>query len=154
MRSFIYEDVVRDEWLDFNRHMRDAYYGLVFSYAVDNFMDRIGLDETYRNTTRGTLYTIEDHKRYLLELKASEKITVATMILNCDSKKLHLYQRMTSGSRVRAICESLQLHVTQGDPPRSSAMPDQIAATVQYARLEEKEIFGLEPRSAGIGIRR
>ncbi len=32
--TFRYQTTVRPEWIDYNRHMQDAYYGLVFSYAV------------------------------------------------------------------------------------------------------------------------
>ncbi|EEE35651.1 conserved hypothetical protein [Rhodobacteraceae bacterium KLH11] len=30
---------MKPEWIDYNGHMQDAYYGLVFSYAVDAMQD-------------------------------------------------------------------------------------------------------------------
>ena len=30
------------EWIDYNGHLRDAYYGLVLSHAIDELMDHLG----------------------------------------------------------------------------------------------------------------
>jgi len=49
------------EWIDYNGHLRDAYYVLIVSQATDALMDRIGLDEAYRRRTQCTLYTVELH---------------------------------------------------------------------------------------------
>ena len=44
----IYRDVVRPEWVDYNGHLRDAFYLLIFSFATDALLDRIGLDDAAR----------------------------------------------------------------------------------------------------------
>ena len=44
----IYTDTVKPEWTDYNGHLRDAFYMLIYSLATDAFMDRIGLDDTAR----------------------------------------------------------------------------------------------------------
>ncbi|WP_192258075.1 thioesterase family protein [Mesorhizobium caraganae] len=154
MKSFIYDVLVRDEWLDYNQHMRDANYGTVFSYAIDQFMVEIGMDEAYRATTRGTLYVVEDHKFYLLEVKAKATIHVETSIIDCDSNKIHVYQRMTAGPKVVAICESLLLHVAQGEVSKGEEIPKQIAAVIRRASLDAAEVLGLQRRSDRIAIRR
>lgn len=33
--TFKFETTILPEWIDYNGHMRDSYYGLVFSLAVD-----------------------------------------------------------------------------------------------------------------------
>ena len=48
----VYRDRVRAEWVDYNRHLRDAFYLLLFSYATDVLIERIGLDDAAR-TARG-----------------------------------------------------------------------------------------------------
>lgn len=50
--STIYRDSVKAEWVDYNRHLRDAYYMLIYSLATDAFMDGIGL--TTRADARGS----------------------------------------------------------------------------------------------------
>ncbi len=44
----IYATAVLPEWIDYNGHLRDAYYALIVSLATDALMDRIGLDAAYR----------------------------------------------------------------------------------------------------------
>ena len=43
-----YRDVVRPEWIDHNDHLNVGYYGVVFDYATDEFLDHIGLDRAHR----------------------------------------------------------------------------------------------------------
>jgi acyl-CoA thioester hydrolase len=69
--SFVFETRVLMEWIDYNGHMRDSYYGLVFSLAVDALQDEVGLDAEYRERTGCTIYLIEDHKVYLKEVHVS-----------------------------------------------------------------------------------
>ena len=45
----VYETPILPEWIDYNGHLRDAYYGLIFSQSTDALMDRIGLDAAYRH---------------------------------------------------------------------------------------------------------
>jgi len=47
----IHESAVLPEWIDYNGHLRDAYYGLIFSESIDSLMDRVGLDAAYRART-------------------------------------------------------------------------------------------------------
>ena len=44
----VYCATIESGWIDYNGHLRDAYYGLVASYAVDDVMDYLGLDAAYR----------------------------------------------------------------------------------------------------------
>jgi acyl-CoA thioester hydrolase len=48
----IYRTAVLPEWIDYNGHLRDAYYALALSLATDALMDRIGLDAGYRARTQ------------------------------------------------------------------------------------------------------
>jgi len=63
-------------WIDYNGHLRDAYYGVMVSLAVDAVMDELGLDAAYRERTRCTLYTLEMHLHYLHEVKSSDEVDI------------------------------------------------------------------------------
>ncbi|HCC61943.1 MAG TPA: 4-hydroxybenzoyl-CoA thioesterase, partial [Pseudomonas sp.] len=64
-----YRTPIRPEWVDYNNHLRDAFYLLIFSFATDALMDRIGLDQAGRERSGHTLYTLECHLNYLAEVK-------------------------------------------------------------------------------------
>ena len=63
-----FEGVVLPEWVDYNGHLRDAFYSLLFSYGVDGLMDRIGLDAAGREALSHSLFTLEAHIHYLREV--------------------------------------------------------------------------------------
>ena len=85
-----YQTEIQPEWVDYNGHLRDAFYLLIFSYATDALMDRLGLDEAGRARTGHTLYTLECHLNYLDEVKLGEAVEVRTQLLAHDRKRLHI----------------------------------------------------------------
>ena len=91
----VYGTAVLPEWIDYNGHLRDAYYGLIFSQSTDALMDRIGLDAAYRARTGCTLYTVEMHLHYLQEVKAADTTRVLLRILGLDAKRIHVALELT-----------------------------------------------------------
>ena len=85
---------VLPEWVDYNGHLRDAFYMLLFSYATDGLMDSIGLGESGRATTGHSLFTLEAHINYLKEVREGATVEVHTQILGCDSKRLRIYHSL------------------------------------------------------------
>lgn len=54
-----YHDTVRDEWIDYNGHLSEAFYVLVFGDATTNLMEHVGIDERYRTENDASLYTVD-----------------------------------------------------------------------------------------------
>lgn len=154
MTTFTFQTRVRPEWIDYNGHMRDAFYGLVFSLAVDDIWDEIGIDRAYREATQCTLYLVEDHKFYIAEVKEGAPLTVETVVLDHSDKMIHLHLTMTSGGRLSAVCEFLELHVSQQGTPHATPMPPEIVARLARAQAEAGATAGLSWRSRELGIRR
>ena len=88
LNEFVFKLPVKLEWIDYNKHMQDAYYGLAFSYAVDHFQDCVGFDERYRAQSGCTIYVLEDHKFYLNEVKQGPELVIRTSLVDTDKKKL------------------------------------------------------------------
>src|SRR5437588_11919136 len=57
----IYETAILPERIDYNGHLRDAYYTLIASLASDALMDRLHLHAAYRTRTASTTDTTEPH---------------------------------------------------------------------------------------------
>jgi acyl-CoA thioester hydrolase len=119
----IYETPIRSDWIDYNGHLRDAYYALIFSAAIDALMDRVGLDAAYRQRTGGTLYTVEMHLHYLHEVKQTDTAVVTLRILGIDSKRIHVSLELLRAGHpeVAAGAEVMLLHVRQHDGKVSTA---------------------------------
>ncbi|MCP9482509.1 thioesterase family protein [Shimia sp. CNT1-13L.2] len=149
--TFFYETTVIPEWIDYNGHMQDAYYGLIFSYAVDALQNEIGFDETYRKSTGCTIYLLEDHKYFLREVKEGAKLRVETVVLDSDDKRFHLYLTMREGGEAVAIGETMELHVDQHPAPHAVAMPIEIAERLASAQVSCPNDLSFRSRSIKLG---
>jgi acyl-CoA thioester hydrolase len=150
----IYRTEVAPEWIDYNGHLRDAYYGLIVSLATDALMDRVGLDEAYRTRTRCTLYTLEMHMHFLREVKKTDVVDVSARILGTDRKRIHAALDMRCGRYPDpvATAEIMLLHVHQGDEPKAQTFPPEVIEAL--ARVAEEDAAGTSapvaaPESAG-----
>lgn len=152
----VYRATIEPAWIDYNGHLRDAYYGLIVSYAIDGIMDALGLDAAYRERTLCTLYTLEMHLHYLHEVKKTDALEVETSVLDADHKRLHLGCRFTC-TRIPdalATADVMLLHVRQGDTPGSAAFPAQVALLLRSLQLPADACAAWGPRSRGIEIKR
>ena len=120
----LYRTSVKPEWIDYNGHMHEAYYVLVFGNATDAFLDWIGMDGAYRERTQTSLYTVEGHIAYLQEVPLGTNLNLATTLGAADAKRIHLFHEMTRESDGAALAtyELLALHVDQAGP-RVTPMP-------------------------------
>ena len=93
----LYDTVVASDWVDYNGHMNDAAYALVFSRATDALMDRIGLDAAARKSSGRTLYTLQVMLHYLQEASEGAPLFVACQLLEHDDKRMRIWLEMRAG---------------------------------------------------------
>ncbi|MGH3505078.1 MAG: thioesterase family protein [Nocardioidaceae bacterium] len=120
---------VRDEWIDYNGHLSEAYYVLVFGHATDDVMDALGMDEAYRTETGCSLFTVEAHIRYLDQVGPGDELEVRTRLTGGGDKRLNLMHEMYVGNRLRATEEIVTLHVDTG-AGRTAPFPEGVAARI------------------------
>jgi len=113
-----YRTPVLKDWVDYNGHLRDAFYLLIFSYATDALMERIGLDADSRGQSGNSLFTLEAHINYLHEVKLGTEVWVQTQIIGFDRKRLHVYHSLHRAGfdEVLAASEQMLLHVDLAGP--------------------------------------
>jgi acyl-CoA thioester hydrolase len=123
---FIYRTTVSLSWIDYNGHMGDYAYGIVFSDAATAYMDRIGIDVAYREANNATLYTLDSRIGYLKECHVDEALSVELSVLDVDRKRMHLFMCMQKGDgHAVALCEQVLMHVSRASgAPRASDMPE------------------------------
>jgi acyl-CoA thioester hydrolase len=151
-----YRATILPDWIDYNGHLRDAYYGLVASYAIDDVMDHLGLDAAYREQTHCTLYTLEMHLHYLHEVKSTDDLGLISSVLDYDRKRIHLGCRYTC-SRVQgpvATAEVMLMHVHQGEKPAGAAFPDAIAGKLAILKVAPDVRDAFVPGSRKIELKR
>ena len=152
----VYRVTLAPDWIDYNGHLRDAYYGLAASYAVDAVMDHLGIDAAYRERTRCTLYTLELHLHYLHEVKFSDELEIRSSVLDFDAKRIHV-GCLFSCARVEgtvASAEMMLMHVHQGDKPASARMPDSTLAILADLKSAAAAREPFAPGSRKIELKR
>ena len=151
-----YRVAIQPDWIDFNGHMRDAYYVLALSFGIDGVMDDLKLDAAYRERTHCTLYTLELHIHYLHEIKSSDELRILTSVLDCDRKRIHaacdfLCPRVDGPA---AIADLMLLHVHQGAKPSSAPFPAEVSERLEALKLAPAALAERGPGSRKIELKR
>jgi acyl-CoA thioester hydrolase len=152
----IFETPVLPEWIDYNGHLRDAYYGLIVSLATDALMDRVGLDAAYHARTGCTLYTLEMHLHYLHEVHRSDSVAVSVRIEGADHKRIHaaFEMRRVGDPAVAASTEVMLLHVQQAsDKVAAVPFPPQVSAALAALRAASTALPAEGPTSRRMALR-
>ena len=82
------------DWVDYNGHLSEAYYVLIFGHATDALLDAIGMDESFRARTGRSVYTVDARVRYLSEVTCDEEVEVRTWIAGADPKRMLVHHAM------------------------------------------------------------
>jgi len=149
------ETSVRPDWVDYNDHMNDSAYGVVFGEAIDVVIEWLGLDATARAEHGYTLFTLETHIRYLREARAGQGLAVDAALVDADAKRLHVLLALRDATTSDELATSeymlMGMDTAAGRP---APFPAPIAAGVE--RLRRDHGCPEWPSEAGraIGIRR
>lgn len=129
-----YRTTVKKEWVDYNHHLNDGYYLVIFSLATDAFMDQIAMDAAARESTKTTIYTLEGHINYLREVKEGEEVEVRTQLIGFDQKRFQLFHTMHVArfDGPAATSEFMLLNVdTSGEDAKSAAFREDVATKLR-----------------------
>jgi acyl-CoA thioester hydrolase len=147
-------DSVRPEWIDYNGHMTDSAYAILFSLAVDKFMVRVGIDEDFREKAKYSIFTLETHLCYLKEAHKGQALHVSLQLLDYDSKRLHVFFTMENEEGDRLATSEQMLMGMNMEDGRPAPFPDEIQINIE--ELSNAQTNMEVPKEAGrkIGIRK
>jgi len=128
----MYRPTVLPEWVDYNGHMSESCYLLVFGDNSDAFFRSVGIDEAYRDQGGQSLYTVETHIHNIREVAEGEPLRLTLQLLDHDDKRVHIFHAMyhaTTGELL-ATAEQMLVHVDMAQG-RSKPMPADLQARLQ-----------------------
>lgn len=138
---------VSPQWVDYNDHMSESCYLLVFGDNADAFFRYLGIDEAYRDSGH-SLYTVETHIHNHREVAEGEPLTVSLQLLDHDAKRVHIFHEMRHGDTdaLLATAEQMLVHVDIARG-RSCELPDHLqerlaAIRGTHADLPVPEVVG------------
>ena len=145
------EEIVKDEWIDFNGHLNMAFYNVLFDKGVDFFYDRIGVGEEYTRSGVGSVFTLEVHLQYLQELNLHDRVRVHLQLLDFDEKRLHFFEYMYHAEKgyLAATSEQMAIHV---DMKTRKSAPFSAEALGKLKGLLESHGLVQRPEAAGKSI--
>ena len=154
-RLRLYRDRIRPEWIDYNGHMNEAFYLLVFSRATDAFMAHIGMDPRDPAIKQVSLYTLETHVCYLREAGEGAEVEVATQLVEHDAKRARLFHdlRELGGDAVLATAEMMLLNVDMSGP-RAAPFAPAVAGRLAAIAEAQADLPWPEQAGRGIGLRK
>jgi acyl-CoA thioester hydrolase len=140
---------VAPDWVDYNGHMNDAAYALVFSRAGDRWMERIALGPAEREATGYTLYTVQIMLHYLREVKQGAPLRVTAQLLEHDDKRARRWMELRSPLDGPAVAATEQLYLSVRQARATSWREETRARLAEMAEAQA----GLPlPPQAGRGI--
>ena len=150
----IYQSAVAPDWIDYNGHLRDAYYVVVLSLATDALMDAVGLDEPYRKRTDCTLFSVEMHMHWKHEVKSSDTLIIDAHVLGADAKRIHVGYDVRTAVRAEpsATAEFMLLHVRQGKNPGVASFPPDVSTAIERMRDASDGEMWAGPRSRALTL--
>jgi acyl-CoA thioester hydrolase len=127
-----WREPVQPAWIDYNGHLSEPYYVLVFGHATDAVMDHVGLGPEQRARTDTSLFTIEAHVRYLDQVSPGADLEVRSWVVGATTKLLHVWHELWVEGTLRATEEILGVHVDTRSG-RSSPFPEGVSRLVTAA---------------------
>jgi acyl-CoA thioester hydrolase len=148
----VYATTAAGDWIDYNGHMNDAAYALVFSRSVDALMDRIGLDAAARKRTGQSLFTLQMMLHYFREAREGEALAVACRLLEHDDKRMRVWLELFDGGGQRlAASEQLLMSVALGEGG-ARATPWTFETRAALDALQKLHEALPRPAEAGLGV--
>ncbi|MGE4252288.1 MAG: thioesterase family protein [Parvibaculaceae bacterium] len=125
----IYQSGIDPAWVDYNGHMSDYAYGILFSRACEAFLRRHDISRDYLARTQHSLYLVESKTDFLVETKGIETIEIDAVVAAVDTKRLRLLLAMRgAGGSTKAVAAMCLLHVRKapGAPPSGAPFADDL----------------------------
>jgi acyl-CoA thioester hydrolase len=150
----VHQTPVKPEWVDYNKHMSESCYLLVFGDNSDAFFRTFGIDEAYR-ASGGSFYTVQTQIHYLREAMEGDPLRLTCQLLDVDRKRAHVFQAMHHGVSgvLLATAEQLLVHVDMHSG-RAAPLPNQLYERLLAIRAAHAVLPTPEQVGRPIGIRR
>ncbi|MCB1674957.1 MAG: thioesterase family protein [Halioglobus sp.] len=144
---------VPPRWEDRNGHVNVQHYLSLYDLGGWKLLENIGIDESYHECSNGGIFDLENHIRYLAEIRVEEVVSVHNRMLGRDRKRFHgmLFIVNDTGQRLASTIEYLSIHVDR-QQRRAAPFPDDMAAKLDDLLTLHNALSWSVPLCRGFGI--
>jgi acyl-CoA thioester hydrolase len=132
----LHSEPLQDQWLDAYGHLNEAYYLVPFSNTTWIMQEHFGIGVPYFEETGCAIYTVENHMRYLNDVRKPAVMEIESMILGSEAKKIWFAHQMVVDGTICATAEFMCLHYNTRES-RTTAMPDAARESLNAAQVPE-----------------
>ncbi len=133
--------VIPEEYLDSMGHMNVMWYAHLFGRGTVSLFESVGLTRAYFQANQAGTFALEQHVRFLAEVRVGQHVTLRTRMLGRSAKRFHLMHFMFNDDRERlaATVEFIGAHVDLR-VRRMAALPADIAANFDRLIAEHAQL--------------
>jgi acyl-CoA thioester hydrolase len=145
-----YRITVPEEYLDEMEHMNVMWYTHLFDRATWQFFASLDMDLDYFENEKAGAVALEQHTRYLAEVRLGQEVTLRTRAVNRTAKRFHFMHFMTIGDDgvLAATTELIGMHIDYLTR-RPASLPEHIAAAFDDL-LDRHRTLDWEPPVCGV----
>lgn len=135
------------QWVDYNGHMSESCFLLVFGDSADAFFRFVGIDEAYRAAGH-SLFTAQTHLHHRGQADEGDVLDLTLRVLDHDDTRVHLYHEMRrdGDGALLAAAEQMLAHVdtrVSRSAPMAPDLMDRISAVRRaHAALPTPALVG------------
>lgn len=146
---------IDEAWVDYNGHLNQAYYSVLFDRAIDHALIPVGLGPDYVTQRNASYMTVENHICFVRELFKTDPVRVVSRVLDVDDKRLHLFCEMQHATDGWLSCTSewMFLHVDMG-ARRTAPWPVDVRERLEAMKRAALTLPRAERAGRRIGIER
>ena len=142
------------EWIDYNGHLNDANYLVIFTKASDALQNHLGLTLEHIQNTGETLFTVETHLTYVQEIGLGETVTITTQMLETDNKRMRIFHRMFNDqNELLATVEMLFLCYNLL-AKKVTNFSDMMVQSITILEADQSQLPWPDSAGKGIGLKR
>ena len=108
-----HQKVIPEEYIDIMGHVNVMYYTHLFDAATYALFDLFGFGEDYLHETNNGSFAVENHTRYLAEVRVGQAITIHSRLLGFGQSSVHFMNFMLRDHDgvLAATTEIIGLHI-------------------------------------------
>jgi acyl-CoA thioester hydrolase len=128
------EAAVEPRFIDAMGHMNVSWYVHLFDRATWELFKGLGIDDDYRRRTNTGMFAVEEHVRYLGELREGDRLEVRSRLVDGAAKSVRLLHVMIDPARARlsAVDDVVGVHIDLGTR-RSAPFGGEVAERIRAA---------------------
>lgn len=138
--------VIPASYLDEMGHMNVMWYTHLFSYGAWGLFQMVGMSHDYFQANNAGSFALEQHFKYLKEIRVGQHVTIRSRVLGRTAKRWHVMHFMTLDelNALAATAETVHTHVDMRTR-RSSPMPTSITDAIDRLLKEHANLAWAAP---------